>query len=165
MNIAYIAIGSNLDDPHQQVIRAVSAIKSFACINAQSSWYLSRAVNPPELPDYSQPDYVNGVVAIETAMDAASLLSALQQIENQQGRKRIVRWGARTLDLDILLFNNDIISSPDLTIPHPRLTSRNFVAYPLHEIAPELMLPDGSYIADILSKLSTEGLEKLSQNG
>ena len=164
MNLAYIALGSNLENPLQQVTAATTAIAGLGNIVRLSAWYRSRAVGPAELPEYSQPDYINGVLALTTALSPEELLDALQSIEQAQGRIRTIRWGARTLDLDILLFNQATLQTPRLSIPHPHMTLRNFVVVPLHEIAPDLILPDGRTIADILATLHTEGLEKLGQN-
>lgn len=164
MNLAYIALGSNLDNPLLQVSKAIEALASLGHINARSSWYRSQAIGPNDASGSTQPDYINGVLALATTLDAESLLAALQSIEHAHGRTRTVRWGARTLDLDILLFNNDIMTTEQLLIPHPRLAQRNFVVHPLHEIAPGLVLPDGRRIADLYASLSGEGLEKLPQN-
>jgi 2-amino-4-hydroxy-6-hydroxymethyldihydropteridine diphosphokinase len=160
MNTCYISLGSNLENPLSQVNCALQAIAELGEITLQSSWYESAAIGPGD-----QPSYINGVIALETHLSPPELLSALQAIENQQGRKRIVRWGARTLDLDILLFNSITLHNEKLTIPHPCMQERNFVIYPLHEIAPDLQLPDGEFIADIKSTLLPQGLEKLRQKG
>ncbi len=159
MNISYIALGSNLASPLHQVTTAVSDIAKLGNITARSSWYRSKAIGPGE-----QDDYVNGVLRLETGLEALELLNELQTIENQHGRVRNIRWGARTLDLDILLFNRDVFNSETLTTPHPRMTERNFVIYPLCEIAPELILTNNQTVMDIKKSLSGQGLEKLSQN-
>jgi 2-amino-4-hydroxy-6-hydroxymethyldihydropteridine diphosphokinase len=156
MNICYISLGSNLDQPLQQVNLALSAIAQLGTITAQSSWYKSKAIGPGV-----QDDYINGVICLHTPLLATELLLKLQDIEHQQGRIRILRWGARTLDLDILLFNNITINTPSLSIPHPRLTERNFVVFPLYEISPQLILPNNHPIKDLIDTLSNKGLEKL----
>lgn len=155
MNITYIGIGSNLESPLTQVNHAVAAITRIGHVNARSSWYESVAIGPGE-----QPNYINGVICLETILDPDNLLQALQNIENAQGRVRNIRWGARTLDLDILLFNNILLDTDQLTIPHPRMLERHFVIYPLYEIAPTLLLPNKQSIAEIISGLSSQGLEK-----
>lgn len=155
---SFIALGSNLKEPLQQVIDAVEAIKSLGRVVECSPWYASVAIGPGE-----QPDYVNGVLLLETALEPHALLKALQTIESQQGRIRDIRWGARTLDLDILLFDNDIIETNDLIVPHPRMTERAFVMYPLADIAADLVLPHGESVADVKARLSQVGLEKLAQ--
>lgn len=159
MNTCYIALGSNLDHPLQQVTRAIPHINTLGHITAQSSWYKSTAIGPGK-----QPDYINGVVCLETLLSAHELLAALQDIEKLHGRQRDIRWGARTLDLDILLFNDDTLSTEDLVIPHPRMFERNFVMYPLYEIAPNLAFPNHTNIFTIINSLLSQGLEKLHQN-
>lgn len=155
---SYIALGSNLDNPQKQVEQAVIAIAALGNILTQSPWYQSTAVGPGQ-----QPDYINGVICLDTELDAHSLLAALQQIEQQQGRVRDVRWGARTLDLDILLFDDQLINSTTLQVPHPRISERHFVIWPLHDIAPQLIIPDGEPVTKLKARLSQQGLEKLPQ--
>lgn len=160
MNTCYISLGSNLENPLVQVTQATEAISQLGEITLHSSWYHSTAIGPGE-----QPSYINGVICLVTTLSPLELLKALQTIENRQGRKRTIRWGARTLDLDILLFNDCVISSEELTIPHPRMQERNFVMTPLYEISPDLLFPNQQAIADIMSTLSPQGLEKFHQNG
>lgn len=158
MTPAYIALGSNLDDPLSQLCRAVSALQALP--NSQfdkvSSIYRSVAVGPG-----TQPDYLNAVALLHTQLTAVELLDALQQIEQQQNRTRGIKWGPRTLDLDILLYGDKTIESARLTIPHPRMQQRHFVLYPLHEIGTkELVLPDGTALKALLMQCSSEGLVK-----
>jgi len=102
------------------------------------------------------------VIAVETTLLPMVLLRALQTIENAQGRiRKTERWGARTLDLDILLYNDQIIDLPDLTVPHSGITDRAFVLYPLHEIAPDLQVPGHGALADLLSQCPLAALKKL----
>ncbi len=159
MNTCYISLGSNLENPLFQVTRAIGSMTELGKITAQSSWYKSTAIGPGE-----QPEYINGVICLLTELSPWELLKALQKIENLQARKRTVRWGARTLDLDILLFNDISIDTEELTIPHPRMLERNFVITPLHEISPTLSLPNQQTVTDIMLSLSPQGLEKLHQN-
>lgn len=156
MNISYIALGSNLESPMQQVTAAINEIAKLGNITNQSSWYKSTAVGPG-----TQDDYINGVLCLETPLIAEELLDKLQAIENLQGRVRDIRWGARTLDLDILLFNNDVTNTEKLIVPHPRMSERNFVIFPLCEIAPEAQLTNNQSVLDIQNTLSQQGLEKL----
>jgi 2-amino-4-hydroxy-6-hydroxymethyldihydropteridine diphosphokinase len=138
---AYIALGSNLQQPLAQLQRATQAIAKLqgSTILSTSPVYRSAAVGPGE-----QPDYLNAVLQLHTALAPLALLDALQEIETRQGRVRELRWGARTLDLDILLYGDEAIQLPRLEIPHPRLAERDFVLYPLLEISgPNLMLPGG----------------------
>ncbi|MGH1470901.1 MAG: 2-amino-4-hydroxy-6-hydroxymethyldihydropteridine diphosphokinase [Cellvibrionaceae bacterium] len=157
--IAYIALGSNLDSPIDQVTTAVKAIEKLQSthITAHSPWYHSLAIGPGD-----QPDYINGVIAVETGLSPIALLDELQKIESAQGRERHLRWTARTLDLDILLFDNQEIESDRLKVPHPRLSERNFVLYPLSDIASDLILPNGTTIQSLLASTSTEGLVKMT---
>lgn len=156
---SFIALGSNLQQPLQQVNKALNQINSLqqCTLLCSSSWYRSKAVGPG-----NQPDYINGVCKVSTSLSALNLLQALQHIEQNQGRTRSTRWEARTLDLDILLFGNQTISLKELEIPHPRMNKRNFVLYPLHEIAGNLKLPDQSLLEDRIVHCGQIGLEKLS---
>lgn len=151
----FIALGSNLQEPNEQVDRAVSAIAKLpkSSIYAQSPWYQSSAVGPGD-----QPDYINGVIALGTELNAAELLIALQGIEKEQHRIRTTRWGPRTLDLDILLYGNNLINEPKLTIPHPRMRERNFVLFPLYDIAPDLVLPGGDTLHKLIAASTKKGL-------
>ena len=96
-----------------------------------------------------QPDFVNAVAAIRTALAPEDLLDVTQQIEQQQGRQRLRHWGPRTIDIDILLYADLSCETPRLTIPHPGLTCRDFVILPLYEIAPDLILPGGQVLAEL----------------
>lgn len=157
---AYIGLGSNLEDPRAQVERAINSIEKIpdtSLINV-SSWYQSTAVGPGD-----QPDYINGAVSVDTYLPPESLLSALQTIEAAQGRVRNERWAARTLDLDLLLYGDIIVSTDRLQVPHPRLQERNFVLYPLAELAPRLALPSGDTLQSLVESIGTEGLSKLER--
>jgi len=155
----YISIGSNLDNPQQQVITAISELKNIpeTTVIAVSHWYRSLPMGPQ-----GQPDYINGAVKLETTLDPQQLLKALQNIEKAHHRKRQEHWGARTLDLDILLYGTKITDQPDLQIPHPGLTTRNFVLLPLADIAPQLILPNGTPLVTLLESCSPEGIVRLS---
>jgi len=158
MTPAYIALGSNLSEPIRQLRTAVVALDSLpqTQLSRVSSVYRSAAVGPG-----TQPDYLNAVALIMTALSPIALLDALQQTELDQHRVRDVRWGARTLDLDLLLYGDMIIDSPRLTVPHPRMTQRHFVLYPLCEISDaELSLPGGEQLDTLLQHCSMEGLVK-----
>lgn len=160
MNQCYIALGSNLETPLLQVNRAIDALSQLqqSTLVTASPWYRSAAIGPGE-----QPDYINGVAELHTALSAEDLLAALQNIENQQQRERLQRWGPRTLDLDILLYGNQTFRSKMLCIPHPRMFERNFVLYPLYDIAPKLVLPDGSKIGDYLNACPKLNLSLVTQ--
>ena len=120
---------------------------------AHSPCYRSVAIGPGR-----QPDYINAVAKLQSRLSSLQLLHALQAIEDAHGRERHQRWGARTLDLDILLYGSETVNSSELTIPHPRLQERNFVLYPLYDLAPELALPCGTTIASLLARCPREGL-------
>ena len=156
---AFIGIGSNLDNPRQQVADAVVALRQLpqSQLVAVSPWYRSAPLGPGD-----QPDYINGVARIDTTLQPEPLLVALQDIENRQGRRRDIRWGPRTLDLDILLYGDSTIASPQLTIPHPQLTLRNFVLFPLCDLAPALQLPDGTILAELLANTPAAGIVRVS---
>lgn len=160
--VAYVGIGSNLAEPLQQVQRAVAALEKLPSVDllAVSPWYGSHPVGGPA----DQPDYINGVACLKTSLLPHALLDALQAIEHQQQRVRRERWGARTLDLDLLLYDNECVHDDRLTLPHPRLHERAFVLVPLADIAPQLTLPNGCSVASLLPALSTEGLWPLSHS-
>ncbi len=147
---AYIGLGSNLEEPLQQLRQALLAIAELPSSHLVhvSSAYRSAAVGPGE-----QPDYLNAAVQLRTSLDPDALLQKLQRIELAQGRVRTVRWGPRTLDLDILLYGDLRLTTPTLTIPHPGLARRNFVLYPLLEICgPNLVLPDGADLGTLIAR-------------
>ncbi len=155
---AYIALGSNLDDPVAQLEQASNALRRLpeSRFVLRSSLYRSKAIGPGE-----QADYINAVAAIDTQLAPLALLDALQQIEQQQGRERRIRWAARTLDLDILLYGEQQIDSERLTVPHPAMTDRNFVLVPLQQIAPGLQLPDGQSIDTLVQRCGWHDLVEL----
>jgi 2-amino-4-hydroxy-6-hydroxymethyldihydropteridine diphosphokinase len=145
---AYIALGSNLGDPPAQLKAAVAALGGLpqSRLERLSRVYRSAAVGPG-----IQPDYLNAAALLLTALPPLPLLRALQGIEAQQGRVRCERWGARTLDLDLLLYGDLALDTPELQIPHPRMARRNFVLYPLLDIGgPNLRLPDGTYLGTLV---------------
>ncbi len=156
---AYIALGSNLENPGEQLQRAVDEIDSEQNIRLLrcSKLYRTDPVGPPD-----QPDYCNAVVEIETKLAPEPLLDTLQAIENKHGRVRTVRWGPRTLDLDILLYGNQIIKTERLTVPHCQMHLRGFVLYPLNDIAPDLVIPEGQQLAALLDKVGPEGLDVIA---
>ena len=152
MSIVYIALGSNLNMPIQQLKLAIKAMADLPDteIKKVSSLYQSQPLGPQD-----QPDYVNAVACLETGLSPLALLDALQNIENEQGRIRLRRWGERTLDLDILLYDNQIIRNERLTVPHYDMQNREFVIVPLYEISPELILPDGVPLQHLVKRLSS----------
>mgnify|MGYP000609062744 FL=1 len=154
MTLAYIAIGSNLASPLEQVNAAVQALGEIpeSRIIAVSSFYRTPPLGPQD-----QPDYLNAAVVLETALDAETLLDNTQRIELQQGRvRKAERWGPRTLDLDIMLFGHETINTERLTVPHYDMKNRGFMLWPLFEVAPDLIFPDGIPLRTILDNLNAE---------
>jgi len=160
MDTIYIGIGSNLDDPVQQVSQAINELGQLAnCEMLKfSSLYRSAPMGPAD-----QPDYINAVVALSTSLDPITVLDKLQAIEQQHGRLRSgERWGPRTLDLDILLVGEKTINLDQLIIPHPGLDQRSFVLYPLYEIAPELDVPGLGSLQTLIAGCDRAGLERMN---
>ncbi|MEW6990379.1 2-amino-4-hydroxy-6-hydroxymethyldihydropteridine diphosphokinase [Colwelliaceae bacterium 6441] len=161
MALVYIGLGSNLSDPEFQIRQAISNIKHIPTSHVEkiSSLYFSRPMGPQD-----QPDYMNAVLALETQLSALELLDQLQAIENKAGRVRKEnRWGARVLDLDILLFGDDIINNERLTVPHYGMKEREFVLIPLAEITENLILPEGLNISTLAKHIATNELKIHSQ--
>jgi 2-amino-4-hydroxy-6-hydroxymethyldihydropteridine diphosphokinase len=138
MITTYIGLGSNLDHPRQQVQRAMDELDAVpqSRLGKRSSLYVSPPMGPQD-----QPDYVNAVAQLHTGLSPLDLLDALQSIERAHHRVRGERWGARTLDLDLLLYGDEILDSERLTIPHPGMAQRRFVLQPLAEIDAGLQVP------------------------
>lgn len=156
---AWIGVGSNLEQPRQQVRTALTELARLpdTQLVAASSLYRSAPMGPP-----GQPSYINAVACLETRLSAAVLLDALQAIETAHGRVRNgERWGPRTLDLDILLYGNEQIATTRLSVPHPGIAERSFVLYPLAEIAPDLAIPGSGTVRELLAHCPPEGLEQL----
>ncbi|AKJ42942.1 2-amino-4-hydroxy-6-hydroxymethyldihydropteridine diphosphokinase [Pragia fontium] len=153
----FIALGSNLNQPLAQIDAALDAIKHIPqtqLVNC-SRFYRTKPLGPQD-----QPDYLNAVVEITTQLQPEQLLDATQLIELNQGRvRKDERWGPRTLDLDILLFDNQTINTPRLTVPHYDMHNRAFMLYPLADIAPDLVLPNGISLAEMLQRIPADGLE------
>ena len=155
MTLVYIALGSNLASPLEQVNAAVKVLGEIpdTRLVAVSSFYRTPPLGPQD-----QPDYLNAAVALETTLAPEVLLSHTQRIELQQGRvRKAERWGPRTLDLDIMLFGQAIIHTDNLTVPHYDMYNRGFMLWPLYEIAPSLTFPDG---ISLQQRLDTLGAEK-----
>jgi len=147
---AFVGVGSNLDEPLAQVAAALTAMAVIADTDlvAQSSCYRSTPLGPAD-----QPDYINAVVELATALSPHALLAELQAIENAQGRQRVERWGPRTLDLDLLLYADWQLHTDALTLPHPEMHKRAFVLVPLLEIAPDTMIPGLASAALLLQQI------------
>ena len=154
MTLAYIAIGSNLASPLEQVNAAVQALGDIpqTRVVALSSFYRTPPLGPQD-----QPDYLNAAIALETVLSAEALLDNTQRIELQQGRvRKEERWGPHTLDLDIMLFGDAQIHTERLTVPHYDMKRRGFMLWPLFEIAPDLTFPDGEHLSALLAQLNAE---------
>lgn len=136
--IAYIGVGSNMGDREAYCRRALRRIGRFqrTSLTAESPWY-ETAPMEREGQDW----FINGVVAVRTTLSPPALLRACQEVEQSLGRKRTVRYGPRTMDLDLLFYGDRVIQNPDITIPHPKAHERRFVLQPLSDIAPDLMHP------------------------
>ncbi|AMO80906.1 MAG: 2-amino-4-hydroxy-6-hydroxymethyldihydropteridine diphosphokinase [Enterobacterales bacterium] len=158
MTRVYIALGSNLANPLHQVQSALNALAELpqTKLIATSSLYRTPPLGPQD-----QPDYLNAVVALDTDLSAENLLDHTQKIELEHGRvRKDERWGPRTLDLDILLFGDEIINTERLTVPHYDMKNRQFMLYPLAEIAPELHFPTGESLQSVMTQLGAEPLTR-----
>jgi 2-amino-4-hydroxy-6-hydroxymethyldihydropteridine diphosphokinase len=157
----YIGLGSNLENPVEQIRRARTVIAKQTNI---SEINFSSLYSSPPMGPQDQPDYVNAVMSVGTDLSAIEVLRILQKIESDFGRVRKgPRWGERVLDLDLLLYADQQINLPDLIVPHIGLPERAFVMYPLAEIAPEnLLVPGKQTIKQLLVNCSLNGLEKLA---
>jgi 2-amino-4-hydroxy-6-hydroxymethyldihydropteridine diphosphokinase len=152
----YVAIGSNLDDPPQQVRSAFARLATLErCrLILSSPLYRSKPIGPQD-----QPEFVNAVAGMLTLLSAHELLRALKSIEADLGRAQpIVRWGPRRIDLDLLVHGNLQLADTDLVIPHPGLPARNFVLYPLRDIAPELIVPGHGRVSELAARVGADGL-------
>jgi 2-amino-4-hydroxy-6-hydroxymethyldihydropteridine diphosphokinase len=158
----FIGLGSNLEQPIRQIRTAIQAIRRIkgARVIAESGLYLSKPLVPPS-GRVAQPDYYNAVVKIETRLDPYALLDHLQQIEHVQGRERIQHWGPRTIDLDILMFDNLQMSNERLTLPHPGIDQRAFVLYPLSSIDDSLYIPGHGMLSELIKRCPENGLRYL----
>ena len=159
MHISYIGLGSNLDNPVKQIKLAISSILSHHNIDYldESGLYESKPYDNSQ-----QPNYINAVLKIATTLSAHELLHYLQSIEQQQARERKKKWAARTIDLDILFFNKDNIFTEELTIPHYDIKNRLFFLYPLFEIEPDYIFPDGTILRECLNQFLLSDLHKIS---
>ena len=160
---AWVALGSNvageLASPAEQLESACNMLGDLpgTRLLRRSSWYRSAPIGPVE-----QDDFVNGVVELETLLQPEALLDSLLAIEAAHGRKREQRWGPRTLDLDLLLYADEVIHSPRLQVPHPGIPERNFVLYPLQELEPGLDIPGMGRVAALADAVSAAGIERLN---
>jgi 2-amino-4-hydroxy-6-hydroxymethyldihydropteridine diphosphokinase len=156
---AYIGVGSNLEDPRAQVLAAIARLGQLprTRLVLSSRLYRSRPFGP-----VPQPDFVNAVAGVLTQLDATALLAELHAIESSMGRPpQHDRWGPRIIDLDLLAQCRERLEEPGLTLPHPGIVERNFVLYPLAEIAPDLELPGLGRVTELAAAVTAEGITLL----
>ena len=158
--LVYIGLGSNLQNPLQQIKTAINDLQSLAGVTiiTVSSLYQSPPMGPAD-----QPDYINAVISLETSLSPHQLLDALQSVEQLHGRERKRHWGERTLDLDILLYGEQILDDERLKIPHPGMHERAFVLYPLAEIAPDIEIPGRGALQQILPSCPQGDLQQVDK--
>ena len=156
---AYVGVGSNLEDPRAQVLGALSRLAQLPLTRVEltSPLYRSRPLGP-----IVQPDFVNAVAGLLTQLEAPALLAELRALEAALGRPAAhERWGPRVIDLDLLSYGRERRSAPALTLPHAGIPQRNFVLYPLADIAPDLDLPGLGRVAELAGAVTAEGLARL----
>jgi 2-amino-4-hydroxy-6-hydroxymethyldihydropteridine diphosphokinase len=155
MKTAYIGIGSNMGDPQQNCLEAIEWIGALdECrIISVSGFYLTEPVGV-----VAQDWYVNSAVSVSTAMPARDLLKALLQVEKDMGRVRIEKWGPRVIDLDLLLYHDEMLDEPEIKVPHPLMHMRKFVMVPMMELAPDLVHPVfGKTMTELCREITGEG--------
>ena len=143
--IAYVGVGANIGDREGTIRAAIAALPGVVAVSEL------RETDPVGVTD--QPAFLNGAVAVETELSARELLESLLMIERGLGRERGVRWGPRTIDLDLLLYGGETLDEPGLTVPHPRLHERRFALEPLADLDPELVVPGRGRVRDLLAEL------------
>jgi 2-amino-4-hydroxy-6-hydroxymethyldihydropteridine diphosphokinase len=159
VTLAYVGLGANLEEPRRQVEAALGELGAIprTRLRKASSLYRSAPVGYAQ-----QPDFVNAVAELDTGLDAATLLGELQAIEARHGRARSFANAPRTLDLDLLLFGDEVLSGRDLTLPHPRMHERAFVLKPLLEIAPGIRIPGRGRAEDALRSCRDQDLRRIA---
>lgn len=167
----WIGLGSNLDAPEHQLELALAVLQQLALDDSLqcSSFYLSKAllIDSANEENGKQPDYVNAVARMRTILAPHDLLQQLQAIETLQGRARgeqTLRWSSRTLDLDILLYGDEQIDTPTLTVPHPGIRLREFVLYPMYELSPTLIIPQLGELARLVKRCPMRGMKLLNDD-
>jgi 2-amino-4-hydroxy-6-hydroxymethyldihydropteridine diphosphokinase len=155
---AYVAIGSNLDHPRDRVKEACAHLESLVetRLEARSRLYRTSPMGP-----HDQPDFVNAAAGLVTRKSPHDMLEALLEIERRMGRIRELRWGPRVIDLDLVWMVGKAVDDPDLTLPHPGVSMRNFVLYPLSDIAPTLDIPGHGRVLDLKLGLDGDGISLL----
>jgi 2-amino-4-hydroxy-6-hydroxymethyldihydropteridine diphosphokinase len=156
---AYVGVGSNLEDPRAQVLRALGRLAAVPLTRVEltSPLYRSKPMGP-----VAQPDFVNAVAGLLTQLEAPALFAELRALEAALGRPAVHdRWGPRVIDLDLLAYARERRSGPELVLPHPGIPERNFVLYPLADIAPDLDLPGLGRVAGLAGTVAAEGISRL----
>jgi 2-amino-4-hydroxy-6-hydroxymethyldihydropteridine diphosphokinase len=157
---AYVALGSNLGDSQQQLADAIRALVALPDTHLLARSHIYRT---PPWGMHDQPDFLNAVVLLDTLLPPHDLLDALLEVERTAGRERNgERWGPRTLDLDLLHVDGQIVNDERLTLPHPHIAERAFVLLPLNEVAPHLEIPGQGLVANMLRAVDTQGCELLA---
>lgn len=159
MTLAYVALGSNLGNPRQQLLDAMEALANLPDTRLLQR---SRLYRTPPWGMLEQPPFINAAVELDTALSPHALLDAMLAIEQRAGRVRAERNGPRTLDLDLLHVDGVQLDDPQLTLPHPRMAERAFVLLPLHDIAPTLRLSGQGTVAELLARLDLAGCERVA---
>jgi 2-amino-4-hydroxy-6-hydroxymethyldihydropteridine diphosphokinase len=159
VTLAYVALGSNLGNPRQQLLDAMAAL---AALPGTRLLQRSGLYRTPPWGLLEQPSFINAAVQLDTVLSPHALLDALFAIEQKAGRERMQRNGPRTLDLDLLHVDDVQLADEQLTLPHPRMAERAFVLLPLHDIAPGLQLQGLDTVAELLSRLDLAGCERLA---
>jgi 2-amino-4-hydroxy-6-hydroxymethyldihydropteridine diphosphokinase len=157
----FLALGSNLGDRREMLCRARERLAALpgTTLAGASGLYITAPVGGPE-----QDDYLNQVVEVTTTLSPRDLLLAAGRIEAALGRERLVRWGPRSIDVDILWYDGCSVAEPDLEVPHPRMEERRFVLEPLAELAPDLVLPSGRTVTEALEHVRGQVVERLAQS-
>ena len=155
---AYVAVGGNLDQPRERVVEALRRLAAVAetRLELTSRLYLTQPMGPQD-----QPQFVNAVAGLLTRLAARELLDTLLAIEHTMGRDRQERWGPRLIDLDLVWISGGVLDEPGLKVPHPGVSERNFVLYPLCDIAPTLVIPGHGRVADLKARVGDEGISVL----
>ncbi|BBB22486.1 2-amino-4-hydroxy-6-hydroxymethyldihydropteridine pyrophosphokinase [Abyssogena phaseoliformis symbiont OG214] len=156
--LAYIGLGSNLNNPKQQIKDALIVLNDTQDVKVVA---LSSLYQSPPIDGSKQPDYINAMCQVDTHLTALELLYVCQGIETKQHRVREKKWGARTIDLDIIIYGVQVIVSKQLIVPHPQIMNRAFVLAPLAELEPNLKVPVLGPIQDLIAKLDITKLVKL----
>ena len=156
---AYVGIGSNLDDPRAQVLRAIAALAQLRGTQLVSS---SPLYQTPPLGDVAQPPFVNAAAGLLTQLSPEALLAELRALETRLGRQPPrERWGPRVIDLDLLVVGRETRATPELTLPHPGIAQRDFVLYPLADLAPDLEIPGFGRVAVLKARVENRGVSRL----